>query len=57
MCRHFNDRCITLLQMITAQEEILIKEKELELARRRLENIRRAKYKDRPPGDESGTEF
>ncbi|KAK2151016.1 hypothetical protein LSH36_379g01080 [Paralvinella palmiformis] len=53
-----NDRMVGgIAQMITAQEEILIKEKELEQARRKLENIRRAKYKDRPPGDDSGTEF
>ena len=41
-----------------AQEEILIKEKELEKARRKLETIRREKYKNRPPDqDDSGSEF
>lgn len=32
-----------------AQEEILRKEKELEDARKKLERIRKEKYKDRPP--------
>ena len=36
-------------QEIMAQEEILRKEKELQDARRRLEKIRKEKYKDRPP--------
>ena len=44
-----------------AQEEILIKEKELESARKKLEVIRKAKYKDRPSdmsADESyGSDF
>ena len=43
-----------------AQEEILVKEKELNVARRKLENIRKAKYKDRPMTDEeedSGSAF
>ncbi len=34
-----------------AQEEILRKEKELQDARRRLEKIRKEKYKDRSPED------
>ncbi len=41
-----------VLQMIMAQEEILKKEKELEVARRKLEFIRKAKYKDQPTDDE-----
>ncbi|CAH1788698.1 unnamed protein product [Owenia fusiformis] len=46
-------------QVIMAQEEILIKEKELEKARRKLEVIYKAKYKDRssPESDEGGTSF
>ena len=44
-----------------AQEDILIKERELETARRKLEIIRKAKYKDRPSMDydstDSGTDF
>ena len=39
-------------QMIMAQEEILKKEKELETARKKLEFIRKAKYKDQPTDDE-----
>ncbi|XP_025081470.1 talin-1-like isoform X4 [Pomacea canaliculata] len=38
-----------IAQEIMAQEEILRKEKELQDARRRLEKIRKEKYKDRPP--------
>ena len=41
-----------ITQMIMAQEEILKKEKELEVARRKLEFIRKAKYKDQPTDDE-----
>ncbi|XP_076439084.1 talin-1-like isoform X2 [Babylonia areolata] len=40
-----------IAQEIMAQEEILRKEKELQDARRRLEKIRKEKYKDRPPED------
>lgn len=44
-----------------AQEDILIKERELETARKKLEIIRKAKYKDRPMGEydstDSGTDF
>ena len=40
-----------------AQEEILIKEKELESARKRLETIRKAKYKDQPGDEEEGSAF
>ena len=43
-----------------AQEEILIKERQLESARKKLEVIRKAKYKDRPSENEStdsGTDF
>lgn len=46
--------------MITAQEDILIKERELETARKKLEIIRRARYRDRPECDystDSGTDF
>lgn len=48
------------LQIIMAQEEILVKEKELNVARRKLENIRKAKYKDRPltsEDEDSGSAF
>lgn len=38
-----------------AQEEILKKEKELEMARRKLEIIRKAKY--RPDDDTTGSEL
>lgn len=38
-----------IAQEIMAQEEILRKEKELQDARRKLEKIRKEKYKDRPP--------
>ncbi len=44
------------LQMIMAQEEILKKEKELESARKNLEFIRKAKYKDKDD-EEEGTAF
>jgi len=43
-----------------AQEDILIKERELETARKKLEIIRKAKYKDRPmeyDSTDSGTDF
>ncbi|KAL8568329.1 hypothetical protein ACOMHN_040902 [Nucella lapillus] len=40
-----------IAQEIMAQEEILRKEKELQDARRRLEKIRKEKYKDRPLED------
>lgn len=43
-----------------AQEDILIKERELESARKKLEIIRKAKYKDRPmdyDSNDSGTDF
>lgn len=43
----------SFLQIIMAQEEILIKERELEMARRKLETIRKAKYKDHPMDDDS----
>lgn len=43
--------------MIQAQEEILTKERELESARRRLETIRREKYKNRPVDYDSGSDF
>lgn len=48
------------LQLIMAQEDILIKERELESARKKLELIRKAKYKDRPmeyDSTDSGTDF
>ena len=45
-------------QIIQAQQEIIERERELETARRRLEQIRIAKYKDRPAVDyESGSDF
>lgn len=44
-----------LTQVIMAQEEILKKEKELEMARRKLETIRKAKY--RPDDDTTGSEL
>ncbi|KAK7096337.1 hypothetical protein V1264_005641 [Littorina saxatilis] len=40
-----------IAQEIMAQEEILRKERELQDARRKLEKIRKEKYKDRPPED------
>lgn len=47
-----------IAQMIMAQEEILKKEKELEIARKKLEIIRKAKYKDNQTDDEEeGTAF
>jgi talin len=46
-----------MLQIIMAQEDILVKEKELESARRKLETIRKAKYKDRPMEYDSGSDF
>jgi talin len=46
-----------LAQIIMAQEDILIKEKELERARRKLENIRKAKYKDTSEDEDSGSAF
>jgi talin len=46
-----------IAQMIQAQEEILMKERELETARRKLETIRREKYKNRPPDYDSGSDF
>ena len=51
--------CI-VFQLITAQEDILIKERELESARKKLEIIRSAKYKNRPSdydSTDSGTDF
>lgn len=51
---------VVLLQLIMAQEDILIKERELESARKKLELIRKAKYKDRPmeyDSTDSGTDF
>ena len=47
-------------QLIMAQEDILIKEKQLETARKKLEIIRKAKYRDRPneyDSTDSGTDF
>merc|ERR1719422_1151509 len=41
-----------IAQELQAQEEILRKEKELEAARNRLMNIRKERYKDRPPEDD-----
>ncbi|XP_041355718.1 talin-1-like [Gigantopelta aegis] len=38
-----------IAQEIMAQEEILRKERELDVARRKLEKIRRERYKDKPP--------
>lgn len=46
-----------LAQVIMAQEEILIKERELETARRRLENIRRAKYRSEDEDESAGSSF
>ena len=50
-----------LCQIIKAKEAILIKERELETARRKLETIRRAKYKGRGEGgdddEDSGSAF
>ena len=47
-----------MFQIIQAQQEIIERERELETARRRLEQIRKAKYKDRPNVDyESGSDF
>ncbi|CAI9742944.1 talin-1-like isoform X1 [Octopus vulgaris] len=40
-----------IAQEIMAQEEILRKEKELDSARKRLAEIRKARYKDKPPED------
>jgi len=51
---------ILLVQLITAQEDILIKERELESARKKLEIIRSAKYKNRSQdydSTDSGTDF
>lgn len=48
------------IQLITAQEDILIKERQLESARKKLEVIRTAKYKNRPQeydSTDSGTDF
>lgn len=39
------------LQEIMAQEEILRKEKELDSARKKLAEIRKARYKDKGPED------
>jgi talin len=49
----------SMAQLITAQEDILIKERELESARKKLEIIRMAKYKNRQEYDstDSGTDF
>jgi len=44
-------------QIIEVQQTILEKEKELEMARRRLDIIRKAKYKDRPSDYDSGSDF
>lgn len=54
--------CISSHQIIKAKEAILIKERELETARRKLETIRRAKYKGRTPDgadddEDSGSAF
>eukprot|EP00918_Siedleckia_nematoides_P008431 GHVU01018303.1.p1 GENE.GHVU01018303.1~~GHVU01018303.1.p1 ORF type:complete len:337 (+),score=52.29 GHVU01018303.1:257-1267(+) len=46
-----------LAQIITAQEEVLRKERELESARKVLEHIYKAKYKDKPQDDTSGSDF
>ncbi|KAK2183018.1 hypothetical protein NP493_327g02013 [Ridgeia piscesae] len=50
-----------LAEIIKAKEAILIKERELETARRKLETIRRAKYKGRGEGgdddEDSGSAF
>jgi len=49
-----------LMQLITAQEDILIKERELQSARKKLEIIRSAKYKNRSQdydSTDSGTDF
>lgn len=43
-----------MAQEITAREEVLRIERELEDARVRLAAIRRAKYKDRPNDDSFG---
>lgn len=40
-----------------AQEEILIKERELESARRKLETIRRAKYRSEDEEESAGSSF
>jgi len=51
---------VLLVQLITAQEDILIKERELESARKKFEIIRSAKYKNRPQdydSTDSGTDF
>ena len=40
-----------------AKEEILIKERELNEARRKLETIQRSKYKDNPDDESDGTSF
>jgi len=41
------------MQVIMAQEEILMKERELEEARQKLKQIRRAQYGGVSPGPES----
>lgn len=46
-----------LAQIIQAQEAILIKERELDSARRKLEIIRKTKYKNRPVDYDSGSDF
>lgn len=54
MVKSFKFICY-LTQVIMAQEEILKKEKELEMARRKLDFIRKAKY--RPDDDTTGSEL
>ena len=46
-----------VLQIIQAQQDILVKEKELESARKKLEIIRKTKYKNRPVDYDSGSDF
>ncbi|XP_021356551.1 talin-1-like isoform X2 [Mizuhopecten yessoensis] len=46
-----------IAQELQAQEEILRKEKELQMARQKLAGIRKAKYKDRPDEYDSSSSF
>ena len=44
-----------IAQEIMAQEEILRKEKELQMARKRLTELRKAKYKEKPNEEAEGS--
>jgi len=44
---------LVLVQVIMAQEEILMKERELEEARQKLKQIRQAQYHGLSPGPDS----